>query len=88
MSDPLKCLRTCILNAIGNEIGTYTINGTQVPAIHVVPPAVPNSNRVDGLEVIISRSPSIRQSPKLNARTIIRQQFSVFLIQHARVVKI
>lgn len=51
-------IKTYITNALGSEIGTYRRpNGATYPAIWISPPEVPNDWEIEGLEVIIFKSP-------------------------------
>lgn len=53
-----QTIKNYIRARLGNQIGTYTTpKGSTYPALRISPPEVPNDWRVEGVEVIIFKSP-------------------------------
>lgn len=53
-----QTIKNYIRARLGNQIGTYTTpKGATYPALRISPPEVPNDWRVEGVEVIIFKSP-------------------------------
>lgn len=75
-------LRNIIYEKLNEQglVGTYELNGTELPACYVYP-SVSNQATITGLEVIVSALPSSTRIGLLNDASMIEYEWSVRLVQ-------
>ncbi len=69
-------LRQLLSFSTGGYLGTYTLpDSSVIKALYVTPPQVPKTWKINGIELVIERTPSFNTSPMLSGRVFVQKNW-------------
>lgn len=84
---PWQEIRSLILLELSSYLGVYSFKVgnqiQQVPAIHVYPPQPPEGRAVEGLEVVINRTPEVTRNLLLNNLEFRNEIYTIWFVEHS-----